>query len=457
MSSAPSSSPPSPSPSNPAPFLVFVESNTTGSGMLAFAKAAALGFTPVLATDSPARYPGLAATGVRVVTCATGSPETLAGELYHALGEAAETAEIAGVTTTSEFYTAAVARVAADLGLPGNPPEAVATCRDKGRMRRTLAAARLPSPAFELVGPDDDFDSRIIVALSRIALPCVVKPVDDTGSLSVVLCYTPGEVAAHCRRVISSGVNVRGQATARTALIEGYLGGPEFSIETVSSGGFHRCVGITAKRVTSPPHFVERGHVFPAPLPAEEVRVLTGVALRALAAVGITHGATHIEMKLIDGHAYVVEINARPAGGMIPEVIARACGFDLLDAHLRAAADLDQLPLPDHFTPAGIAFLLAPDGAGGEPGKVTLREVAGVKDAGSVPGVDTVTVTAPPGSEVRPARSSYDRLGYVIAHAPGHSELYDTLDTALGHLRPVLLHELPPIEIPRQGYRISPS
>ncbi|MFI6458536.1 ATP-grasp domain-containing protein [Streptosporangium amethystogenes] len=431
------------------PVLVFVESNTTGSGMLAFAKAAALGFTPVLATADPSRYTGLAATGVRVVTCDTDSPATLAAELRRSLGE------IAGVTTTSEFYTVAVARLAADLGLPGNPPEAVAACRDKGRTRRILAAARLPSPAFELVRPRDDIDARVVIALSRIALPCVVKPVDDTGSLSVVLCHTPGEVAAHCRRITSAAVNVRGQATARTALIEGYLAGPEYSVETVGSGGSHRCVGVTAKRVTAPPHFVERGHVFPAPLPADETRILVETAFRALAAVGVTHGATHIEMKLIDGHAYVVEINARPAGGMIPEVIARAGGFDLLDAHLRAAVDLDQLPLPERFAPAGIAFLLPPDHAVTGRGKTVLREVAGTREAGAVPGVDTVAVTAPRGSEVRPARSSYDRLGYVIAHASGHRELDETLNTALGHLRPVLFHEFPPIEIPRQEYRTS--
>lgn len=434
-----------------SPLLVFVESNTTGSGMLAFARAAALGFTPVLATADPARYAGLAATGVRVVICDTGSAATLAGELRQALGE------IAGVSTTSEFYTLAVAQVAADLHLPGNPPEAVATCRDKGRMRRTLAAARMSSPAFELVGPGDDVDTQVVIALSRIALPCVVKPVDDTGSLGVTLCHTPMEVAAHCRRIVSAAVNVRGQATARTALIEGYLMGPEFSVEMVSSDGFHRCVGITAKRVTAPPHFVERGHVFPAPLSADEVRVLTGNAYRALAAVGVTHGATHIEMKLIGGRGYVVEINSRPAGGMIPEVIARACGFDLLDAHLRAAADLDQLPLPDRFTPTGIAFLLAPDGVATGPESVTLREVAGVRDADAVPGVDTVAVTAPPGSQVRPARSSYDRLGYVIAHAPDHRELDETLSAALGRLRPILLPELAPAEVSHQGYRTSPS
>jgi cysteine synthase A len=410
--------------------LVFIESNTTGSGMLAFGRASRLGVSPVLATTDPGRYAGLAETGVPVVVCDTNSPDSLSGKLREAVGH------ISGVVTTSEFYAVTVARVAAELALPGNAPWAVARCRDKGMLRETLVANGLPSPAFELIGQGDDADCRIASALSRIRLPCVVKPVDNTGSYDVLLCPTAAEVTAHCRRILAARTNVRGQATAATALVESYLDGPEYSVEMLSHGSGHRCVGVTAKRVTAPPYFVERGHVFPAPLPPEAVQTLSHTAADALSAVGITMGVTHVEMKLIEGHGYVVEINPRPAGGMIPEVVARSCGFDLLDAHLRAALGLEPAPLPEHRTPSGVAFLLAQ-----RPGGGPLREVAGVPDVLAIPGVDAVTITAVPGSAIRAAHSSYDRFGYVLARADTHAELDDVLSRALGLLRPVFRGE----------------
>jgi S-sulfo-L-cysteine synthase (3-phospho-L-serine-dependent) len=328
-----------------------------------------------------------------------------------------------------------VAHVAQELGLPGNTPEAVTICRDKGLMRRRTADASLPSPGFALIKPSHDLDQQVLDALSRIALPCVVKPVDDTGSSDVLLCATPEQVTAHCRKILSATTNVRGQRSARTALIESYLDGPEFSLEMISSHRGHECVGITSKLVTPPPYFVERGHIFPAPLPPDAAEALIDVARRALAVTGISNGVSHVEMKIVDGMGCVVEINARPAGGMIPEVIAQSCEFDLLGAHIRAAVGLTPPPLPMQFTPAGIAFLLAPETLPGP--EATLDSVAGVAQARGVPGVTSVVITAHAGTTMKPARSSYDRLGYVIAKAPDHTNLTKTLNRAAGFLRPV--------------------
>ncbi|MBB2914577.1 cysteine synthase A [Streptosporangium becharense] len=339
--------------------LVFVESAAGRSGMPAFRRAAELGLTPVLATADPARHAGAAAAGVRIAVCATGSPGTLARELRSALDG------IAGVTTLSRSHAVAAARAAADLGLPGNPPDAVAACHDRARLRARLAAARLPSPAFEVAGPDDDLDSRVVTALSRIATPCVVRPALG-GPPGAALCETFAEVTDHCRKVLSSGPG--------PALIEGYLPGPEFGVETAGSGGVHHCVGITSggaarppyatarqpDTVTRQPHAATREHVFPAPVPPDVADELTATASGALAAVGVTDGAAHVTMRLVGGRAYVVGIDALPAGGVIPGLVARACGFDLIDAHLRAAVGLGPLPLPGRPTPGGRPAVAVP-------------------------------------------------------------------------------------------------
>ena len=80
----------------------------------------------------------------------------------------------------------------------------------------------------------------------------------------------------------------------------------------------------------------------------------------ALAATGMRLGPTHTEVKVTDAGPSIVEINARAAGGMIPELVRLATGVDLLEQQLRAAAGLPLDLVPTRERVAGIRFLLAP-------------------------------------------------------------------------------------------------
>src|SRR5207342_490478 len=62
------------------------------------------------------------------------------------------------------------------LGFPHNPPDAVAATRDKASMRRALAAAEVPQPAFVVIDG----------ALPQLDYPAVLKPVDRSGSQGVI-------------------------------------------------------------------------------------------------------------------------------------------------------------------------------------------------------------------------------------------------------------------------------
>jgi biotin carboxylase len=383
--------------------LAFVESNTTGSGMLALIKARAMGFEPVLLSNDPRRYRGLESTRAEVAVCDTNSLQAVAVALEGKVGGA----ELAGITTTSEFYLETAARLAARLRLPSNPAEAIATCRDKARTREALRGAGMTGPRFAVVHLEDDIDS----AIGCVGLPCVVKPVDDTGSFEVRHCTSAEEAAAQCRRVLALRRNVRGQRAAGVALVEEYLDGPEFSVELLSWQGAAHTVGVTEKRLGGLPYFVESGHLFPAPLPDRITAALAATAIRALVAVGVTHGASHVELKLVAGECVVVEINARPAGGMIPEVVRLAHGVDLVEGHLRAAVGVSPWRGPGDGGEgaAAIAFLLPHrDGR--------LRGVVGLERARAVPGLDEVTLTMAAGTRVRRPQSAYDRVGYMLGH-----------------------------------------
>ena len=378
--------------------LAFVESNTTGTGMLALHKARQLGMKPLFLTAEPRRYRGLGEAHSEILVCDTNRLDALADQLRGR--------EIAGVTTTSEYFLPIVAELAAGLGLPGNPPSVAHRCRDKSSVRSALSGSGVRQPRFAVV----DSPQAVAEAVAVTGMPCVVKPVDESGSAGVRLCRNQREAQDQVSLLLSRTVNGRKQPAATRVLVEEYARGPEYSVETFSVDGEVRWSGVTEKCVRGKPWFVETGHVFPAPVPVDQARALVRTAQEAVASLGIRLGAAHSEIRLTPEGPVLIEMNARLAGGMIPELIRLATGLDLLDLQLRAAAGLPVLIEPTLAGYAGIEFLTSE-----RPG--TFLGVAGTAEARRVSGVEGVVTTMAPGSRVIPAQDAYQRLGHVIAAA----------------------------------------
>lgn len=266
--------------------LLLIESNTTGTGRQFAQRAAAAGIEPVLLSADPGRYPYAAEDGLRTVTVDTADPAAL----WSAVRELAEAAEIAGVLSSSEYFVATAAEVAARLGLPGPAADAVRACRNKTAQRRLLAGAGVPVPGFTEVGEV----AEAVDAAARLGLPVVVKPVQGSGSVGVRLCASLGEVADHAGALLAATVNERGLAAPTRILVESYLTGREYSVEVVG----HEAVVTVAKHVGPPPVFVETGHDLPAALPARRRDALTACAVAAVRALGLGWGAAHVELRL---------------------------------------------------------------------------------------------------------------------------------------------------------------
>ncbi|GLZ39379.1 pyridoxal-phosphate dependent enzyme [Actinokineospora sp. NBRC 105648] len=403
-------------PEEARPAFVFVESNTTGTGMRALATASSLGYRPVFLTDRPSRYLGLADAAVETVVCDTGDLDAMTT----ALAELVPLEQVSAVGSTSEFYLVRAAELGARLGLPAAAPDAIARCRDKGALRSTLAEAGVPQPAFALVASADEVLSR-----ADLPLPCVVKPVDESGSTGVLRCSTLEEVAAQVSAITAVAVNGRGQRRAPGALVESFADGPEYSVEMIGVDGEPRLYAIVAKSLVDDVQFVEAGHVVPADLPADAATAIVDTVRKALLALGMTQGATHTEVRVGADGPVVIEVNPRLAGGMIPELVRLATGVDLLEQQVRHLGGLPVAEPAPFDGYAGIRFLRTE--ARGE-----LAEVVGVAAAEAVPFVRQVTVTTSPGAVVGPPTDAYGRLGYVIAHAPSRAELSEALDRATG-------------------------
>jgi len=172
----------------------------------------------------------------------------------------------------------------------------------------------------------------------------VVKPVEGAGSEGVSICNSPDEARA-AFRALEGAANILGGVT-REVLLQEYLRGDEYVVDTVTSNGVHKVVAIWKydKRVANNSPVVYFGmrllQLDDEPELAEMVRYVEG----CLNAIGIRWGAMHTEVKLEARGPVLVEVNCRLHGGegiWLP--ISQACvGYTqvtaMCDAYLDPAA-----------------------------------------------------------------------------------------------------------------------
>ena len=379
--------------------LLLVESNTTGTGRLFARRAAALGIRPVLLAAEPGRYPYVKQDAMDYVVTGTSDQDAVL-ETARTL---ARDADIAGVTSSSEYYIGTAAWSARALGLPGPSPEAVHACRHKGTQREILKKNGLGGPAFVLARTVGE------VRNAGIGYPVVVKPCRSSGSLGVRLCADQAQATAHAAELLQATENERGLPMPAEVLVEEYMTGQEHSVEVF--GG--QAVATVDKHSGPLPWFVEIGHDTPSRLTSDRELLLTEAAEQAAAALNLGWGAIHVELRLGPSGARIVEVNPRLAGGMIPDLVNRAYGIDLIDAQVRAAAGLPAGPGASLRSAASIRFLTA-DRAG------TVKDHApAVAAALAIDGVADAAVYRADGEAVAPAEDFRGRIGHVIG-VSGH-------------------------------------
>ncbi|WP_275554123.1 ATP-grasp domain-containing protein [Mixta sp. Marseille-Q2659] len=126
------------------------------------------------------------------------------------------------------------------------------------------------------------------------------------------------------------------QQDYRQVLVEKFVDGIEYSVETLSLRGEHQLIGVTDKRL-SPGSLVEQCHIYPAALPEETFARLARYITRLLDEIGHHHGPMHIEVKLQDDDIQLIEINNRPGGDYIWDMVNKVSGVNLVAETLRYA------------------------------------------------------------------------------------------------------------------------
>ena len=319
------------------------------------------------------------------------------------------------------------ATVAAAMGLPHNPVDAVRAALDKAAQRQRWAAAGVPQPSFRLVPAGDC----VRQAAEAIGFPCVVKAVSLSASQGVLRADDPAAAVEAARR-IRQILDDAERPADEPLLIEEYLPGPELSIDGVLTAGDLTVTAVFDKPgMPDGPTFEETLLVSPSRLAERTLAAAVRTAADAARSLGLSTGPVHAELRICDRGPAMLELAPRSIGGLCSRALRFAGGASLEEIVLANALGR---PIPGAGGPAapcGIYMLPVP-----RPG--ILRAVEGKADALAVSGVTGLTITIPPGQRVRPLPDGDRYLGFVYAEADTPADVEEALTAAVARLRVVI-------------------
>ena len=100
--------------------------------------------------------------------------------------------------------------------------------------------------------------------------------------------------------------------------VERFLPGREFALEgLVTNGKLHTLAIFDKPDPLDGPYFEETTYLTPSHETREVQSELRHAAQKAIDALGLTHGPVHAEMRLTNSGVFVLEVAARPIGGLV--------------------------------------------------------------------------------------------------------------------------------------------
>ncbi len=218
----------------------------------------------------------------------------------------------------SDLATITVNYVAEKLNLPCNPYKITKQCTNKYEMRKQMKKHNIRTPGFIKVNLDCEN-----IDIKDLKFPMIVKPTDRSGSRGITKIFSEKDLNTAIKKANK-------ESFEKSAIIEEYIEGDEYSCECISYKGKHYFLAFTKKYTTGSPNFIETGHMEPADIEFKYQKSIKEEIFSALDALGIVNGASHTEFKINkDGNIGIIEIGARMGGDCIGSDLVRlSTGYD---------------------------------------------------------------------------------------------------------------------------------
>ena len=236
--------------------------------------------------------------------------------------------------------------------------------------------------------------------IKDVGFPCIVKPVDSAGSRGVTKVETSDEVESAARHALEA-------SQTGVALVETFMEGTEYAVETFGDGNTIHVLAVTEKKKVPG----TKGTVAQElSTPSDETRsmIVSDITVAALQAFGYMNGPGHTEV-ILDKYNRpgLVETAGRGGGFMVFErMVEKASGFDIVTA---TALQSVGIMTPVHVKKKHsvvLRFIVSKEGV--------VRNISGIKEASTIPGVEVGSLVTV-GQLVSNVQGDGDRLAYILS------------------------------------------
>lgn len=311
--------------------------------------------------------------------------------------------KIDGLLTTSDAPVNVVSYVGEALGLPSMSTEVAAICTNKYLQREKFAENEINVPFFQLCDKNTD--------LKQLKdYPYIVKPVDSSASRGVKKADGEKEL----QLAVSEALEY---SRSGKVIVESFITGKEFSVETYTQNNITTIVNITEKLCIGEDKgfFVEDTHIEPARITNKEWVAIESEVKKAIKALHINNCPTHTEIKLNDEGAFIIEIACRLGGDYITsDLVPLSTGVDMLENLIKIALG-ENIDVERKLNKCSAVQFLNTENY--------------EKCRAFIDSSDTHIIRYEIKEfENKQIKSSLDRLGYVILQADNMSEIETILD-----------------------------
>lgn len=295
-------------------------------------------------------------------------------------------------STGSDLAMPVACRLSERLGLPHFVSSYAANvCNHKNLMRERLTLECEGNIPFQVL------DS---VAKIAIQYPAILKPSDAQGQRGIFLIRSQSEFESHFQDVVK-------YSREGKVIVEKYIEGPEVSVNGYMVNGVMRFL-IVSDRDTWPEYTgLIHKHIVPSKAVCNTANSkIKRIVEDACNRIGILNGPVYFQMKVMNGHPYIIEMTPRLDGCHMWNLLARSTGVNLMKLvfeHL-LYDDISELKcLNSDIKPMELVFFC-------QKPKTIMDQSAFLipKDA-----EDSFFYYAT-GDNIRPVNGRFDKVGYFI-------------------------------------------
>ena len=341
--------------------------------------------------------------------------EIVDGNDYERTIAIAKQYDISGVIcTATDKPLVMMARIAETFHLPFYSVETAKWSTDKLLMKQRFLDGGIPCAKGELISSFKEFSDE------KWSFPVIVKPRDNSGSRGVIYCKDEREVANAMQEAM--------QFTKKdNVLIEEFIEGPEYSIESLHYHGKTHVIQYTQKQTTKFPYNVELGHIQPADITDFQKKQISEIIAKIAEVLNFNNCGSHTELKInANGKITVIETSPRLGGDFITSTLvplSTGINMERLLAKMSVGETIDE----DDFNPSvnmtsGVIFFELPEGR--------IQSIDDIESLASITGCMTYKFEKKVGDELNPITSSLNRYGYAIFQTNNGQQIRKSIENA---------------------------